>query len=678
MLKSFSQTKLTILTHGISEFILGMVPPKDQNRVFDSEAPHSGRRKIIVSTSIAETSITIEEVVYVIDPGLTKGTTYSAHTNIAALETMQISRSNVQQRRGRSGRCKPGQFFKLYSHYEFVHEMRDHELPEMLRTPVEELCLQVKSLSLGDLPVKNILQKAVSPPEPLALENAVQLLTELGAFESSEERMTPLGWQLCQLPVHPVLGKMLLLGHLFARFSSNPNSQNIIHPLTSICSTLSFKSPFILPFGKEKEADRARKNYGQGLLSDHLLFAKVADDYADKRGNRSRGEFTGWLDKNFLSKKTLEQTGKIQYDLDRHLKDLKMNDASIGRTTETHAPKSLLLAILAASLSLSFTSPRSKKLCSLHGGSDCSVHPSSLLSMIEAAGNERMLWRQYKHLLRSRSNDPIVEEFVLDSPDKILILGWFERLKTREVYLRDATLFSDPLPLLLLLPGITQRGVGGKKHNSASFSDDPTIFEVLGGKASQGGDAHNQGDNNESKHPTLLLKVKDESTAKLLSSLRTKLSSFFAAVLSKGMHSGMSDAIETDTRAVFHDLEAVIEKSHSLYMADGRLSGSAQSTAMLDSDIMEVRHLHTASHCTILNSSEADNCDIDIDMDQDEEDGYSNRDRDNATWRGNSWGPREGNNWRGGHGRGWGGKRGRGGRGRGRGDAKRGRSGRWS
>ena len=115
---------------------------------------------------------------YVIDPGLTKGTTYSAHTNIAALETMQISRSNVQQRRGRAGRCRPGKLFKLYSEYEFLQEMRDHEAPEMLRTPVEELCLQARSLRLpGHLPVEEILQKAIDPPHQLAVEN-VKVITK--------------------------------------------------------------------------------------------------------------------------------------------------------------------------------------------------------------------------------------------------------------------------------------------------------------------------------------------------------------------------------------------------------------------------------------------------------------------------------------------------------------------
>jgi len=483
-----------------------MVPQKDQMRIFDSEDPHSGRRKIIVSTNLAETSVTVEDVVYVIDPGLMKSTTYSAHTNIASLETFQISRSNVQQRRGRAGRCRQGKFYKLYSQYEFLDEMHDHELPEMLRIPVEELCLQAKALRLpGNLSVQDILNKAISPPKKLAVENAVQLLTELGAFDTNEN-MAPLGWKLSQLPVHPSLGKMLLLGSLFTRYSSRKkstsHSQNSLVPLISICSTLSFKSPFVLPFGQEKEADRARKNYGQGLFSDHLSFAKVSNEFSRKRTGSGKGECVRWLDKNFLSKKTLEMTKKIQQDLERHLKDLEVNDASdfiaennSGRSFQDKViSRPLLSAILAASLSISFTSPNSPKLCSLRGGSACSVHPSSLLSMIESAGNEKMLWKEYRHLLRSGNNDKRVEEFVLDYPEKIFIVGWFERLKTTEVYLRDCTLFSDPLPLPLLLPGVKQRGVSNgdnqKSENNSrdafSFADDPTIFEVLGGKSSQG------------------------------------------------------------------------------------------------------------------------------------------------------------------------------------------------
>lgn len=605
--------------------------------------------------------VTVEDVVYVIDPGLTKGTTYSAHTNIAALETMQISRSNVQQRRGRAGRCRPGKLYKLYSEYEFLHEMRDHEAPEMLRTPVEELCLQARSLRLpGHLPVEEILQKAIDPPHQLAVENAVSLLTELGAFESKDEIMTSLGWQLSQMPLHPCLGKMLLLGSLFTKYLDDDESNgSLMDTLIAACSTLSFKSPFTLPFGKEKEADRARKLYGQGLLSDHLLFAKVLKEYNHMSSSGGRGEMYSWLDKNFLSKKTLEMTEKIKIDLQRNLRDLDMDSGesnTTGRRSGSKEPVSrpLISAILASSLSISFTSPTSKKVNSLHGGVACSVHPSSLLSMIESAGNDRTLWRSYKHLLQGHDNDEVVESFVLDHPDKIFVLCWFERLKTSDVYLRDCTILTDPLPLLLLLPGVHQRDNNSKgnlkseEKHASPYAEDPTIFSVQGGVASQGGD----GETNDS----LLLKAKDETTAHLLFDLRTKLSIFFDAILSSQSKRKSNTNAEKDIQAVFNGLKSLIEESHSLYMTDVRRD-------ITDVDVLEVRHLHNSADCEILNPNKDEGDDDDHDLDP------------------HTWEPRRGGgkkssdreSWRQGRGR----KQGRGGSYRGRQGSSRDNNNRW-
>jgi len=478
--------------------------------------------------------------------------------------------------------------------------MRDHEAPEMLRTPVEELCLHARSLRLpGHLPVEEILQKAIDPPHQLAVENAVSLLTELGAFETKDEIMTSLGWQLSQMPLHPCLGKMLLLGSLFTKYLDDDESnESLMESLIATCSTLSFKSPFTLPFGKEKEADRARKLYGQGLLSDHLLFAKVLKEYNHMSSSGGRGEMYKWLDKNFLSKKTLEMTDKIKQDLQRNLRDLDMDCGESNTTgrrqimSKEPVSRPLISAILASSLSISFTSPTSKKVNSLHGGVACSVHPSSLLSMIESAGNDRMLWKSYKHLLQDQNNDEVVEEFVLDQPDKIFILCWFERLKTSDVYLRDCTLLSDPLPLLLLLPGVHQRGIKAnstlksEEKNTSPYADDPTIFAVQGGVASQGGDSDSNG--------SLLLKAKDETTAHLLFDLRTKLSIFFDAILSSQSKGNNNPAAEKITQAVFNGLKSLIEESHSLYMTDVRRD-------ITDADVLEVRHLHNSADCEILN-----------------------------------------------------------------------------
>jgi len=572
------------------------VPQSDQMRIFDK--PRPGRRKIIVSTNLAETSITVEDVVYVVDPGLSRGKTYSAHTNIASLETFLVSRSNVQQRRGRSGRCRPGKFYKLYTEYEFVKEMRDHEEPEMQRTPVEELCLMVKTLDLGGLSIREILSLAINPPEPKAVENGIQLLTDLGALKpvagGAAEELTPLGERLAQIPVHPAIGKCLLMGSLFSAYGDGSCG---LRPLIAACATLSYKSPFVLPFGKEKEADRARKRYGHGLLSDHRLFAKVSRDYGRWR-NSSRGEFARWADDNFLSPKTLKMTEQIEYDLCRHVEDLSRDgpgeirgggDRRAALTSGDMSP-SLLMAILGASLSISFTAPGTKKLSSLGGGVPCSVHPSSLCVAVEDAGNERMLWKKYRHLLREQQDNRVVEEFVVDEPEKLFIVGWFERLKTSDVYLRDVSLIRDPLPLLLLLPGVERRGGGSAADDGGSL-----IFEVVGGKSSQGGESGAD----QSQGKRLLLKAKDRRTADLLLALRQRLFAFLDMVLSQTQGGrSISPQLENALERVISELQALFEISHAMYDRNRSFNR--------DPEVVELSGLHDAAHCVAMRSGNDD------------------------------------------------------------------------
>jgi ATP-dependent RNA helicase DHX36 len=164
--------------------------------------------------------------------------------------------------------------------------MRDHEEPEMVRTPVEELCLTVKSLKLPGK-IEDTLGKALMPPKQLSVKNAIDLLVGLGALvvndsahsesnthnilasiiNSSDgandpETLTPLGWKLSLLPVHPCLGKMLLFGSWLEKAMQESGNLDLQKHLLSLCATLSFKSPFVLPMGKEREADAAKKNFG--------------------------------------------------------------------------------------------------------------------------------------------------------------------------------------------------------------------------------------------------------------------------------------------------------------------------------------------------------------------------------------------------------------------------------
>ncbi|CAD7956867.1 unnamed protein product [Amoebophrya sp. A25] len=160
------------------------VEKREQNRIFSP--PPRGKRKVIIATNIAETSITVSDVVHVIDAGFHRAMNYCVETNSSALETLRVAKSNVRQRRGRAGRCRPGNFFALYTRSQYL-EMRDHEQPEMLRTPVESTVLQVKAMNLPGGSVSSILKKAIAPPHPRSVINALALLEALGAITRNSD-----------------------------------------------------------------------------------------------------------------------------------------------------------------------------------------------------------------------------------------------------------------------------------------------------------------------------------------------------------------------------------------------------------------------------------------------------------------------------------------------------------
>lgn len=152
----------------------------DQKRIFKKTAHDV--RKIILSTNIAETSITIDDVVYVIDSGKVKEKAYDAAAGISSLKSVWISQSSAIQRRGRAGRCRSGICFHLFSKTRFAN-MQVHQMPEMQRMPIHELCLQAKLLASNNISILDFLSKAPDPPSPNAINNAIYLLKVSFHFE---------------------------------------------------------------------------------------------------------------------------------------------------------------------------------------------------------------------------------------------------------------------------------------------------------------------------------------------------------------------------------------------------------------------------------------------------------------------------------------------------------------
>ena len=178
--------------------------------------PPAGVRKIVVATNIAESSITIDDVVYVVDGGKHKEKSYDAENKIACLLPTWVSRASARQRRGRAGRVRAGKCWHLFPKARLA-TLEAYQSPEIVRTPLEQLCLQVRALGLaapGAGGVAAFLGRAVTPPAARATENAMDLLCRIGALRAADEALTPLGRHLARLPMEPRIGKALVFASL--------------------------------------------------------------------------------------------------------------------------------------------------------------------------------------------------------------------------------------------------------------------------------------------------------------------------------------------------------------------------------------------------------------------------------------------------------------------------------
>lgn len=231
-----------------------------------------------------------------VDTGRTKTTSVSASSLVPALRTGWYARANGTQRRGRAGRCRPGVWFRLYSSLQWA-ALPEHATPEMLRAPLEELCLEIGALGLGA--PEAFLSTAISTPPADAVRRAVAMLHRLGATTDCRgSSLTPLGHKLAALRVHPTLGKMLLLAGLFRCYG----------PTLTIAAALGYRSPFLCPLGREREADACKRQLAAGSDSDHVALANAYDGWL--HGGRAR-----FAAANFLSHQTLGYVHRLRSEL---------------------------------------------------------------------------------------------------------------------------------------------------------------------------------------------------------------------------------------------------------------------------------------------------------------------------------------------------------------------------
>ena len=283
----------------------GGLPPSQQTLVF--ERPPPGTLKIVVSTNVAETSITIDDVVCVIDTGRVKEMRFDAHRGIARLQETWVSQASAKQRRGRAGRVQPGVCYRLFSRASWGRMPVDTP-PEVARAPLQSLVMDVKGI-LRDQEITVALSHMITPPDAVAVGAAVTALQRVGALDSTTGALTPLGQHLTRMPCDPRVGKMLIFGAML----------RCLDPILTVAAVQGHGRPvFWSTPDRRDEAEAAKKALTAHIAvskSDHLAAVAAYNGWraALRRGNRSGA--SGYCTRNFISEQAMEavHAGRRQY-----------------------------------------------------------------------------------------------------------------------------------------------------------------------------------------------------------------------------------------------------------------------------------------------------------------------------------------------------------------------------
>ncbi|CAO2609242.1 Pre-mRNA-splicing factor ATP-dependent RNA helicase DHX16 [Lemmus lemmus] len=273
--------------------IYANLPSDMQARIFQPTPP--GARKVVVATNIAETSLTIEGIIYVLDPGFCKQKSYNPRTGMESLTVTPCSKASANQRAGRAGRVAAGKCFRLYTAWAYQHELEETTVPEIQRTSLGNVVLLLKSLGIHDLMHFDFLD----PPPYETLLLALEQLYALGALNHLGE-LTTSGRKMAELPVDPMLSKMILASEKYSC------SEEIL----TVAAMLSVNnSIFYRPKDKVVHADNARVNF---FLpgGDHLVLLNVYTQWAES------GYSSQWCYENFVQFRSMRRARDVREQLE--------------------------------------------------------------------------------------------------------------------------------------------------------------------------------------------------------------------------------------------------------------------------------------------------------------------------------------------------------------------------
>ena len=298
----------------------------EQQRVFR----RSGKRRIVLATNVAETSLTVPGIGAVIDTGVARISRYSHRSRLQRLPIEKISQASANQRSGRCGRTGPGIAIRLYAEEDYLARPAFTE-PEIQRTNLAAVILQMHSLQLGDIEEFPF----VEPPDNRLVRDGQRTLVELGAL-SEEGQITELGRKLARLPLDPGLGRMLLAGA----------KENCLEEVAIIAAALSVPDPRDRPADKQTQADQKHAPF-RDEQSDFLSLLKLWRAWEEQRSHLSRAKFRGWCKEHFLSYLRLTEW----HDVHSQVMDVVKGELKLVPNTQPASYEALHRALLAGLLS---------------------------------------------------------------------------------------------------------------------------------------------------------------------------------------------------------------------------------------------------------------------------------------------------------------------------------------
>lgn len=283
--------------------VYAAIPSEMQALIFNP-AP-KGKRKVVFATNIAETSLTIDGITYVVDPGFSKIQVWDANKGMGVLQVQPISQAQANQRSGRAGRTAPGVCYRLYTQRSFENEMPKSTVPEIQRDNLGHTVLGLKAMGIQDIMNFDFIDK----PSRASMMSSLHELFLLGALDENAN-ITKLGIEMAAFPLDPSLAKILVTAREYG--------EDCLRYILIIISMMSMPNVFYRPSqppAKQLEADRAHRQF-QDITGDHITLLRVFQGYDESRSKKK------WCDNNFIQYKTMT---KVQ-DARKQLSDLVKHD----------------------------------------------------------------------------------------------------------------------------------------------------------------------------------------------------------------------------------------------------------------------------------------------------------------------------------------------------------------